>query len=73
MSAHDHAEHDHGGPGYASPQVARQHPPGQFVSIAALYEGQGSTAPDFTAALDVDPSSPSYGEIVHRTEMPKRR
>jgi hypothetical protein len=41
MSAHDHPRHEHGGPGYASPQVAREQPPEQFVYVAALYEGTG--------------------------------
>ena len=35
-----------------------------------LYEGTGIDRPDFVAVVDVDPDSGSYGEIVHRTEMP---
>ena len=67
MSGHDH---EHAGPGYASPEVAREQPPERFVYVAALYEGPGIDRPDFIAVVDVDPSSSSYGEIVHRTEMP---
>ena len=63
------SEH-HAGPGYASPEVARQQPPEKFVYIAALYEGTGIDRPDFIAVVDVDQSSARYGEIVHRTEMP---
>ena len=70
MSANDPAAHEHGGPGYASPQAAREQPPEQFAYVAALYEGTGIDRPDFIAVVDVDPSSPTYGEIVHRTEMP---
>ena len=70
MSAQDHSAHEHGGPGYASPQVAREQPPEQFAYVACLYEGTGIDRPDFIAVVDVDPNSPSYGEIVHRTEMP---
>src|SRR5690242_7252360 len=70
MGALDHSGHEHGGPGYASPQVAREQPPEQFVYVAALYEGTGIDRPDFIAVVDVDPSSSSYGQIVHRTEMP---
>lgn len=70
MSVHDHSTHEHGGPGYASPQVAREQPPEQFVYVAALYEGTGIDRPDFIAVVDVDPASPAYGQIVHRTEMP---
>ena len=68
MSAHDHAAH--AGPGYASPQVAREQPPEKFIYVAALYEGTGIDKPDFIAVVDVDPESADYGQIVHRTEMP---
>ena len=61
---------EHTGPGYASPQVAREQPPEQVVYVAALYEGTGIDKPDFIAVVDVDPSSDSYGEIVGRTDMP---
>jgi 56kDa selenium binding protein (SBP56) len=50
MSAQSHEDHEHGGPGYASPTVARQQPPEQFVYVAALYEGSGIDRPDFIAA-----------------------
>jgi selenium-binding protein 1 len=70
MSVQDHAGHEHSGPGYASPQAAREQPPEQFVYVAALYEGTGIDRPDFIAVVDVDPASASYGQIVHRTEMP---
>jgi len=71
MSVHDHSAHEHGGgPGYASPQVAREQPPEKFVYVASLYEGTGIDRPDFIAVVDVDPSRPTYGQIVHRTEMP---
>jgi 56kDa selenium binding protein (SBP56) len=48
MSAND-LSHQHGNPGYASPQVARAQPPEQFVYVAARYEGTGIDRPDFTA------------------------
>jgi selenium-binding protein 1 len=70
MSAHPHDDHEHGAPGYASPEVARQQPPEQFVYVASLYEGTGIDRPDFIAVVDVDPESSTYEQIVHRTEMP---
>jgi selenium-binding protein 1 len=70
MSTPDHSNHEHTGPGYASPEAARQQPPEQFVYVAALYEGTGIERPDFIAVVDVDPDSADYGHIVHRTEMP---
>jgi methanethiol oxidase len=68
MSTHDHSAPT--GPGYASPQVAREQPPEQVAYVASLYEGTGIEKPDFVAVVDVDPSSDTYGQIVHRTEMP---
>ena len=68
MSEHDHSAH--AGPGYASPQVAREQPPEKFIYVASLYEGTGIDRPDFIAVVDVDPESADYGSIVHRTEMP---
>ncbi|HTT30919.1 MAG TPA: selenium-binding protein SBP56-related protein, partial [Solirubrobacteraceae bacterium] len=70
MNAQPNDHHEHAGPGYASPEVARQQPPEQFVYVASLYEGTGINKPDFIAVVDVDPSSSTYGQIVHRTEMP---
>jgi methanethiol oxidase len=70
MSAESHEGHEHGGPGYASPAVAREQPPERFVYVAALYEGTGIDRPDFIAVVDVDEGSSAYGQIVYRTEMP---
>jgi len=64
------AEAHDGGPGYASPEVARHQPPERFVYVASLYEGTGIDRPDFIAVVDVDPESATYGQIVNRTEMP---
>ena len=71
MSAHDHSEHRHAGPGYASPQAAREQSPEQFAYVASLYVGTGIDRPDFIAVVDVDRNSATYGEIVHRTAMPR--
>ena len=49
MSAHD--DHEHGGPGYASPQAAREQPPEKFVYVASLYEGTGIDKPDVIAMI----------------------
>jgi methanethiol oxidase len=68
MSAHDHSAH--AGPGYASPQVAREQPPEKVIYVASLYKGTGIDRPDFLAVVDVDPESSDYGTIVHRTDMP---
>ncbi len=70
MSAHDHADHEHHGPGYATPAVAREQPPEQFAYVAALYEGTGIDRPDFIAVVDVDASSPTLWANRPPTEMP---
>ena len=70
MSAHAHEDHEHAGPGYASPAVAREQPAEKFVYVACLYEGTGIDRPDFIAVVDVDSGSSSFGQIVYRTEMP---
>jgi selenium-binding protein 1 len=70
MSATDHDSQESTGPGYPSPQAAREQPPEQVAYVAGLYEGTGIDRPDFIAVVDVDPSSSAYGEIVSRTEMP---
>jgi 56kDa selenium binding protein (SBP56) len=51
------AAHAHQGPGYASPQAAREQSPEKYVYVAALYEGTGIDRPDFLAVVDVDPTS----------------
>lgn len=60
----------HTGPGYASPQIAREQAPEKYIYVAALYEGTGIPEPDFVAVIDVDPASETYGEIVGRVDMP---
>ena len=57
------------GPGYASPREAMQGPRETLLYTAALYTGTGVEAPDYLATVDVDPSSPTYSSVIHRTEM----
>jgi len=66
MSHHEH----HSGPGYASPEIARQQPPETEIYVACLYEGTGIEEPDFIAVVDVDRESDTFSQIVHRTPMP---
>ena len=58
------------GPGYASPREAMKAPRETLLYTAALYTGTGVEAPDYLATVDVDPSSPTYSSVIHRTEMP---
>ncbi|MDZ4783229.1 MAG: selenium-binding family protein [Planctomycetia bacterium] len=73
LGAHEH--HQHGGsasagPGYATPLEAMKSPPEKLLYTTALYVGTGVKQPDYLATVDVDPSSPTYSQVVHRLEMP---
>jgi selenium-binding protein 1 len=58
------------GPGYASPQDAIKAPREKIVYTICIYTGTGVEKPDYLATIDVDQDSPTYGEVIHRTEMP---
>ena len=66
----DHANHACCGPGYASPQEAMQAPREKVLYTIALYDGTDVQAPDYLATIDVDPNSPTYSQVIHRTAMP---
>ncbi|MEM8636405.1 MAG: selenium-binding family protein [Pseudomonadota bacterium] len=59
------------GPGYASPAEAMQAPREKLLYTVALYVGTKVEAPDYLATVDVDPDSPTYSQVVARTEMPQ--
>lgn len=58
------------GPGYASPAAAMKGPRETVLYTIGLYTGTSVDAPDYLATVDVDPSSASYGQVIHRLEMP---
>ena len=58
------------GPGYASPQEAIRAPREKVVYTICLYEGTGVEEPDYLATIDVDPDSPTFSQVIARTEMP---
>ncbi len=70
MSVHDHAAREHGGPGYASPAGGSRAAARAVRLRRRAVRRDRDRQPDFIAVVDVDPRSSSYGEIVHRTEMP---
>lgn len=57
------------GPGYASPKDAITAPRERIVYTICIYTGTGIEKPDYLATIDVDETSPTYGEVIHRTEM----
>lgn len=56
------------GPGYASPQEAIKAPREKVIYTICIYTGTGIEKPDYLATIDVDETSPTYGQIIHRTE-----
>lgn len=58
------------GPGYASPEAAMKGEREKLLYTVALYVGTEVEQPDYLATVDVDPDSPTYSEVVHRTVMP---
>ena len=58
------------GPGYASPEAAMKAEREKLLYTVALYVGTEVEQPDYLATVDVDPDSPTYSEVVHRTVMP---
>ncbi|HZO91801.1 MAG TPA: selenium-binding family protein [Chthonomonadaceae bacterium] len=70
MHATGHEAHACCGPGYASPAEAMQAEREKVLYTIALYTGTGIEEPDYLATVDVDPSSPTYSQVIHRTPMP---
>src|SRR5215472_1894173 len=58
------------GPGYASPEEAMKAEREKSLYTIALYGGTGVQAPDYLATVDVDPTSSTYAQVIHRTSMP---
>ena len=57
------------GPGYASPQEAIKAPREKIVYTVCIYTGTGIEKPDYLATIDVDETSPTYNQVIHRTEV----
>ena len=57
------------GPGYKSPQDAIKAPREKIVYTICIYTGTSIQKPDYLATIDVDETSSTYGEILHRTEL----
>lgn len=58
------------GPGYASPEEAIKAEREKVLYAIALYTRTGIEEPDYLATVDVDPTSPTYSKVIHRTPMP---
>ena len=54
---------------YPSPKMAMQAPPERLAYVATIAAGD-TGRPDAMAVVDVDPRSPTHGQVVGRVEMP---
>lgn len=63
-----------GGPGYATPMDAYKLGPREkllyVTAISPPNEDGKYKFPDYVATIDVDPSSLTYSQVIHRTEFP---
>lgn len=55
---------------FATPEEARKSPPEKIAYVTCVYTGTGIAKPDYLAAIDVDPSSKTYSQVIHRLPMP---
>eukprot|EP00871_Galdieria_phlegrea_P003235 jgi/Galph1/3912/GphlegSOOS_G2546.1 len=55
---------------FSSPQEAYKAPPEKVLYVLALYVGTQSKHPDYLATVDVEPSSPTYAQIISRIPVP---
>src|SRR5689334_17761780 len=65
-----HAAHQAAGRIYTSPAEAMASPREELAYVVGTYAGTKVQEPDFLATVDLDPSSRTYGQIVHRLPMP---
>nr|BAJ94729.1 predicted protein [Hordeum vulgare subsp. vulgare] len=55
------------GPGYATPREAMEKGPREgLLYVTCVYNGTGIDKPDYLATVDVDPSSATYSQVIHR-------
>ena len=55
---------------YATPAAAMKAPPETLAYVPAIYVGTDIKKPDYLATVDVDPSSPTYSQVISRLPMP---
>jgi methanethiol oxidase len=55
---------------YPSARMAMQAPPERLGYVVTFNPDAGRGQPDALCVMDLNPSSPSYGTVIGRTEMP---
>jgi len=58
------------GPGFASPLDAMKAPKEKILYIPCIYRNTPIEAPDYLATVDMDETSPTFCQIIHRLELP---
>lgn len=66
-----HELHEHCHPTYATPQDAIASEAEKYAFVCAIHAGTPARHPDYMATVDVDPSSPTYSQVVGRFSMPQ--
>ena len=54
----------------ASLEDARKSPPEKLAYVIGVHTGTEVKKPDYLATIDVDPSSKTYSQVIHRLPMP---
>jgi selenium-binding protein 1 len=55
---------------FATPLKAQESQPEKLAYVTLLYTNTGIQKPDYLATIDVDPTSRSYSQVIHRLPMP---
>jgi selenium-binding protein 1 len=55
---------------YTSPAEAIASPREELAYVVGVYAGTKVKAPDFLATIDLDPTSKTYSQVIHRLPMP---
>jgi methanethiol oxidase len=55
---------------FGTPEAASKSPPEKLGYVVGVYAGTGVDKPDYLATIDLDPSSKSYSQVIHRLPMP---
>src|SRR5258708_6031060 len=61
---------DDAGRTFVTPDDARKSPPEKLAYVIGVYTGTGVRTPDYLATVDVDPTSKTYSQVIHRLPMP---
>lgn len=64
------AKHVHDDRTFATPAESQKSAPEKLGYVIGVYAGTGIKQPDYLATVDLDPSSKTYSQVIHRLPMP---